>query len=79
MVINIGKALGGQWDYVKTEIRAVNEAVVAAGAVLKVIFENDFLSEQEIIKLCTICSELDVAFVKTSTGYGMVKQKDGSL
>ncbi|KAI7782577.1 hypothetical protein LA080_013065 [Diaporthe eres] len=78
MVINIGKALGGQWDYVRGEIRAVNEAVVAAGAVLKVIFENDFLAEKEIIKLCQICSELDVAFVKTSTGYGMVKQADGS-
>jgi len=78
MVINIGKALGGQWDYVKNEIKAVNDAVVAAGAISKIIFENDFLTEKEIIKLCHICSELDVAFVKTSTGYGMVKQADGS-
>ena len=45
----------------------------------KVIFENDFLPEDKHkIKLCEICSELEVEFVKTSTGYGFVKQSDGS-
>ncbi|WWD18870.1 deoxyribose-phosphate aldolase [Kwoniella shandongensis] len=78
MVINIGKALGGDWEYVKDEIKQVNDVVVAEGAILKVIFENDFLKNEHIIKLCEICSELDVGFVKTSTGYGMVKQSDGS-
>jgi deoxyribose-phosphate aldolase len=77
MVINIGKALGGDWDYVKTEIAAINRAVTQNGAILKVIFENDYLQEQHIIRLCKICSELDVAFVKTSTGYGFVKQPNG--
>ncbi len=41
MVINIGKALSGEWGYVETEIDEVNRAVVDEGAVLKVIFEND--------------------------------------
>ncbi|KIW41956.1 deoxyribose-phosphate aldolase [Exophiala oligosperma] len=77
MVINIGKALGGDWDYVTEEIRLINEAVVQRGAILKVIFENDYLQEEHIIRLCQICSDLDVAFVKTSTGYGFVKQPDG--
>lgn len=77
MVINIGKALGGDWDYVRTEIDQINRALVENGAILKVIFENDYLEEQHIIRLCEICSELDVAFVKTSTGYGFVKQPDG--
>lgn len=77
IVSNTGKVLGGDWDYVSTEIRAVNEAVVAQGALLKVIFENDFLEDRQIIRLCEICSEHKVAFVKTSTGYGMVKQPDG--
>ncbi|ETS82451.1 hypothetical protein PFICI_04327 [Pestalotiopsis fici W106-1] len=77
MVINIGKALGGDWDYVKTEIEAINKAVTQNGAILKVIFENDYLQEEHIIRLCEICSELDVAFVKTSTGYGFVKQPNG--
>src|SRR5215472_5431210 len=77
-VINIGKALGGDWAYVRHEIRALNEAVVANGATLKVIFENDYLQDTHIIRLCQICSAIGVAFVKTSTGYGFVKQPDGS-
>ncbi|KAE8332697.1 hypothetical protein BDV39DRAFT_215773 [Aspergillus sergii] len=78
MVVNVGKVLGGDWDYVKEEIRQINDAVVANGAILKVIFENDYLQSQHIARLCEICTELKVAFVKTSTGYGFVKQKDGS-
>ncbi|KAJ9502768.1 hypothetical protein LTR99_009330 [Exophiala xenobiotica] len=78
MVVNIGKVLGGDWDYVTDEIRAVNEAVTKSGkAILKVIFENDYLQDEHIIRLCQICSDLDVAFVKTSTGYGFVKQPNG--
>ena len=78
MVVNIGKVLGGDWEYVTEEIRAVNAAVTASGkAILKVIFENDYLQDEHIIRLCQICSELDVAFVKTSTGYGFVKQPNG--
>lgn len=77
MVVNIGKAIGGDWEYVREEIRLVNEAVVGRGAVLKVIFENDYLSEEEIVQLCRLCSDLAVAFVKTSTGYGFVKQASG--
>ena len=77
MVINIGKALGGDWEYVSDEIRAVNRVVVGGGAILKVIFENDYLEDAQIIRLCEICSEHAVAFVKTSTGYGFVKQPNG--
>jgi deoxyribose-phosphate aldolase len=77
MVINIGKALGGQYDYVKDEIRAINRACQRHNAPLKVIFENDFLKDEHIIELCKICTELNVAYVKTSTGYGFVKQPDG--
>ncbi|KUJ17500.1 deoxyribose-phosphate aldolase [Mollisia scopiformis] len=77
MVVNVGRVLSGKWEYVVHEIRLVNEAVTGRGAVLKVIFENDYLGEKEIVKLCEICSELGVAFVKTSTGYGFVKQASG--
>jgi deoxyribose-phosphate aldolase len=78
VVVNVGKVLGGQWNDVSSEIRAVNEACVERGARLKVIFENDYLEDSHIIRLCEICSEHKVAFVKTSTGYGFVKQPDGS-
>ena len=77
MVVNIGKALDGAWGYVASEIRAVNETVVGHGAILKVIFENDYLQDEHIQKLCEICTECKVAFVKTSTGYGFVKQANG--
>ena len=77
MVINIGKALGDDWEYVSDEIDLINRTVTDGGAVLKVIFENDYLEEWHIKKLCEICSGLKTAFVKTSTGYGFVKQENG--
>jgi deoxyribose-phosphate aldolase len=77
MVVNVGKVLGGDWEYVSAEIKAINEAVTGAGAILKVIFENDYLEDPHIIRLCEICSQHAVAFVKTSTGYGFVKQPNG--
>ena len=78
MVINIGKALGGDWDYVSAEIEAVNHAVVGLDGLLKVIFENDYLQDEHIIRLCEMCTEHKVAFVKTSTGYGFVRQPNGT-
>ena len=77
MVINIGKAMGGDLQFVENEIRAINEAAVAGGAILKVIFENDYLEEDLIAKLCHVCNAVNVAFVKTSSGYGFVKQENG--
>ncbi len=79
MVVNIGKVLSHDWDYVREEIRAVHETCRANGAILKVIFENDFLPDDaDKIRLCEICTEVGVAFVKTSTGYGFVKGPDGA-
>lgn len=78
MVVNIGKVLGGDWEYVRREIDQINRAVVQHNAILKVIFENDYLQPEHIVRLCEICTELGVAFVKTSTGYGFVKQPDGT-
>lgn len=77
MVINIGKALGGDFGYVKDEIVRVNEEALSHGAIVKVIFENDYLEEGIIEKLCILCNEANVAFVKTSSGYGFVKQNNG--
>lgn len=79
MVVNAGKVLSEDWDYVLKEIRAIVAVTKKHGAALKVIFENDFLPEDKYkIKLCEICSQLKVEFVKTSTGYGFSKQPDGS-
>jgi deoxyribose-phosphate aldolase len=79
MVVNIGKALGGDFDYVERDVRAVCDEAHTHGAKVKVIFENDYLPNDEIkVKLCQICERAGADWVKTSTGYGFVKQKDGN-
>jgi deoxyribose-phosphate aldolase len=86
MVINIGKALGGDWDYVEADVRAVCDEAGRHGAMVKVIFENDYLanggaglsSDDLKRKLCDICARAGAAWVKTSSGYGFIKQPDGS-
>jgi deoxyribose-phosphate aldolase len=86
MVINHGKALGGDWDYVETDVRAVCVEAHGRGAKVKVIFENDYLTKggaglsSDDFKrwLCQLCERAGADWVKTSTGYGFVKQADGS-
>jgi len=78
MVVNTGKVLSQDWDYVRNEIAAITETCHQNKAIVKVIFENDFLPDDKFkIKLCEICSEVGADFVKTSTGYGFVKGEDG--
>jgi deoxyribose-phosphate aldolase len=79
MVVNVGKVMAGDWDYVQQEIQAVNDETLLHGGIVKVIFENDYLTDDLKIRLCEICSEVGVAFVKTSTGYGYVKGSDGKF
>jgi deoxyribose-phosphate aldolase len=86
MVVNLGKALSGDWDYVERDVRTVCEEAHRHGARVKVIFENDYLSQGGAglggddfkRKLCQICEQAGADWVKTSTGYGFVKQPDGS-
>jgi len=70
MVVNISQVLSGHWDYVRSDILAVTEATHAAGQKVKVIFENCYLNDEQKIRLCEICGDLGVDWVKTSTGYG---------
>lgn len=70
MVVNISQVLSGNWAYVREEIAAIVEVTHAAGQKLKVIFENCYLQDEHKIRLCEICGELNVDWVKTSTGYG---------
>jgi deoxyribose-phosphate aldolase len=79
MVVNAGKALGGDWDYVECDVKAVCDEAHQHSAKVKVIFENDFMPDDAIkIKLCQVCERAGADWVKTSTGYGFVKQKDGN-
>lgn len=85
MVINLGKALSGDWDHVESDVKAVCDEAAKHGAQVKVIFENDYLtkggaglgSDDFKVKLCQICERAGAAWVKTSSGYGFVKQPDG--
>jgi deoxyribose-phosphate aldolase len=85
MVINIGKVLSGDWDFVEGDVQAVCDEAHQHGAKVKVIFENDYLdqggaglsSDDLKRKLCQICERAGADWVKTSTGYGFVKGKDG--
>jgi deoxyribose-phosphate aldolase len=70
MVVNIGKVLSGDWDFVRADIKAVVDTVHARGQIVKVIFENCYLNDEHRIRLCEICGEVGADFVKTSTGYG---------
>jgi deoxyribose-phosphate aldolase len=70
MVINIGQAIGGQWEAVAADIAAVTETAHRRGALVKVIFENCYLDDAQKSRLCKICGELRADYVKTSTGYG---------
>jgi deoxyribose-phosphate aldolase len=78
MVVNIGKVLNEDWDYVEEEIGAIVAVTKKHKAVLKVIFENDYLNDDKYkIKLCEICSKVKADYVKTSSGFGFVKGSDG--
>jgi deoxyribose-phosphate aldolase len=70
MVINIGQAIAGRWDAVEADIDAVTKAAHDGGAIVKVIFENCYLNDDQKIRLCHICGEVGADYVKTSTGYG---------
>jgi len=69
IVINISKAVSGDWNYISTEIQALTDATHSGGARIKVIFENAYLDEGAKISLCRICGEIGVDWVKTSTGF----------
>ncbi|MFN3189819.1 MAG: deoxyribose-phosphate aldolase [Aureliella sp.] len=70
MVVNISQVLSGEWDYVTQDIKAVIDIAHAADRKVKVIFENCYLNDEQKIRLCKICTELQADWVKTSTGYG---------
>jgi deoxyribose-phosphate aldolase len=67
MVLNIGALKQGDADYVEKDIRAVVEA--ASGALVKVILETCYLTDEEKVLACKLCKNAGAHFVKTSTGF----------
>lgn len=68
MVMNIGELRSGHMEYVRDEIRAVVETA-AGQAIVKVILENAYLTDEQKVIACKLCEEAGADFVKTSTGY----------
>ena len=68
MVINIGALRSGRFDDVLNEISAIVNAAKGK-AIVKVIFENAYLTKEEIIKVCHLAEKAGADFVKTSTGF----------
>ena len=68
MVINIGRAKMGDFDYIEREVKAVVDA--ANGVLVKVIIETCYLTDEEKVEVCKRCMAAGADFVKTSTGFG---------
>ncbi len=69
MVIQIGALKSGRDADVEADIRAVVEEAHAAGAIVKVIFENAYLTDDEKVRACRLTEAAGGDFVKTSTGF----------
>ncbi len=70
MVMNIGKFLSGDFEYVLNDLKAVVEVAHRHGVLVKVIQESGFLSMEQVAKACELSYEAGADFVKTSTGFG---------
>jgi deoxyribose-phosphate aldolase len=79
VVMHIGKMKSGEYDYVKKDLAAVINLAHAQGVKVKVIFENCYLTKEEIKKATLICNELNADWIKTSTGYGTGGAEDEDL
>ncbi|MEA2611314.1 MAG: deoxyribose-phosphate aldolase [Chloroflexota bacterium] len=69
MVILIGALKSGRDADVQADIGAVVEVAHAAGAIVKVIFENAYLTDEEKVRACRLTEAAGGDFVKTSTGF----------
>ena len=69
-VINIGRLKDRDYAYLEQEMRQITDLCHQAGAVSKVIFENCYLTGDEMEAMCKIACEVRPDFIKTSTGFG---------
>jgi deoxyribose-phosphate aldolase len=68
-VLNIGKLVSRQFQHVESELQQLAKACHDEGAILKVIFENAYLTDELKVIACKICMRCEVDYVKTSTGF----------
>lgn len=70
MVMNVGKFLTDDYDFVQQDIEAVVAEAKKSNVIVKVILETCYLEEEQIAKSCKIAEATGADFVKTSTGFG---------
>jgi deoxyribose-phosphate aldolase len=70
MVANTAAIRSKDWSYVKNDIESVTTACHMQNRHVKVIIETSYLNEKEITKVCELCNEARVNFVKNTSGYG---------
>lgn len=69
MVMNIGRAKSGDWEYIFNDVQQVVLAAKKHRVITKVILETALLNDEEKIKACIACKKAGADFVKTSTGF----------
>ncbi|HCR44057.1 MAG TPA: deoxyribose-phosphate aldolase [Ruminococcaceae bacterium] len=69
-VINITELKSGNLPYLENEMRQIVSVCREKGAIVKVIFENCFLTDDEKKAMCGIACRVKPDFIKTSTGFG---------
>jgi deoxyribose-phosphate aldolase len=72
VVVNIAAIKDKNWSYVKNDINSLTTVAHLQGKIVKIIFETALLTEEEIKRLCKICNENEVNYVKTATGFNDV-------
>lgn len=77
-VANYGWIRSGKWDLVEADIKAVTDICHHYGTAVKVIFESDALTLEEVAKASEISAKVGVDFVKTSTGFFTGGRSDGA-
>ncbi len=70
VVWNIGRVKSGDWEFVKADLTPIIEFAKKHDAKVKIIIESCYLTDEEIIKACEICNEIQPDWIKTSTGFG---------
>jgi deoxyribose-phosphate aldolase len=69
VVINISAIKNNDWQYLANEINTILPIIQSKQKLIKVIIESGVLTDEEIIRCCTLYGAAGVDFVKTSTGY----------
>lgn len=78
IVANYGWIRSGMWQEVGRDIQAVAEAAHKYGTLLKVIFETDALTLEEVRRATEVACLAGADFVKTSTGFFTGGKGDGA-